>query len=539
MGSEKQAREAIKRDYQQVSTCPSRAIHTAKEIHRYAETAGFIALKIEAELLEAYAVNALGDSIEAIRLANKAYSAALEIEDKTCLVKALNILSIVYFHTHQYERSIRTILHAVGYLGEIDDEQLIAAIYNNLGKTYSASKDYTYALQYFESALEQASKNADPGIIKAIELNMGSTLMQLGNPVEAKRHLLSALKWGTKALDPLLHAEIEYHLAMIFVMAGEYDAADLLLQDSESVLFDVSNSLYLIDYYYHRAQRDIRLSEDEQLFFLNQALMYAQSLDAKQKLCDILLALSDAYERKGDSTQALTLFKQYHALEKELESRHLVKKLEFLKEELEEVGLGRLSFKLEDSLIQEIEIERNRGYRLLEANKELKKIANRDELTGIPNRRSINERLSIFLNSNESMALYMIDIDHFKRYNDTFGHLCGDACLVEISRILSQHADHHADFVGRYGGEEFLYIGRVKSYDEAHQRAESLRQLIESHQVTYAVGDKEHQVTICVGGVYIQNGMGHHKEFLLNASDQQLYRAKEEGRNQAKVVNLS
>jgi diguanylate cyclase (GGDEF)-like protein len=535
---EKHAVKEIKKLYSQVSLNPTETAELARAAIRHAESMGYFELSVEAYLLEAYSVNALSNSIEALRLANKAYTIASESSSNQGMARVLNMMSIIYFHSHQYDRGIRTIVHAIELIDEIDDSQLIAAIYNNLAEIYFSSKDYYYALQYYEHALNQALINPEIITVKAIEMNIAITYMRLGNRHDAKMFFQSALSRGTRDDDPLTHAEIEYRLAMIRLLEGDTETADALLRDSETILHHVHNSLYLVNYYYHRALCDIRLTELESIHYLNQALVYAQALEAKQKICDITLALSECHEQADNVPLALTLYKQYHQLEKELESTHLITKLEILKEELDQSKEEPMAFKFQDTLIKEIELERTRGHRLLAANQELKKIALHDELTGIPNRRSINDRLSIYLNTNESIALFLIDIDHFKRYNDAFGHLQGDACLVEISKILNQHAEFHSDFVGRYGGEEFLYVGRVDSFDEAQTRAENLRRLVEAHQVMYSVDDREHQITICIGGIYVKNSMAHHKEFLLNASDQQLYKAKEEGRNQTRLLNI-
>lgn len=539
MFEERTAIKELRKRYSQVSIDPEKTIEVAREANRLAVEKGLLLLSQESRLLEAYAHNALGDSVEAIKIAGQVYDQAKQSQSVTNVVRAMNMMSIIYFHSHQYDRAIRTIVHAMDYIEELDDHQLIAAVYNNLAEVYFASKDYYYASQYYEFALEQALQDTDLMTIKSVELSLGITQLQLLNPDEAKIYFESAIKRGKREDDPLTHAEIEYRLAMIYLSENRHEEADELLSNSESVLLSVSNSLYLVNYYYHRAISDLRLGDGDRVKYLRQALQYAEALGAKKKVSDILLALSDVHERIGNPSTALVLFKQHHHLEKELESAHLVMKLEILKEELEQTNGNPHDLNFEETLIKEIALERSRGHRLHEANQVLKKLAHNDELTGIPNRRSINDKLSLYLNSNESLALYMIDIDHFKRYNDAFGHLSGDACLVEISKLLQQHAERHADFVGRYGGEEFLYIGRVSNYEEAHTRAEELRKLVENHQVRYRVNDFEHQVTICIGGVYAKNSMAFHKEYLLRTADQQLYQAKGDGRNQARILEVN
>jgi diguanylate cyclase (GGDEF)-like protein len=159
----------------------------------------------------------------------------------------------------------------------------------------------------------------------------------------------------------------------------------------------------------------------------------------------------------------------------------------------------------------------------------------RDALTGLFNRRYMEESLERevrrAVRNNETVALLMLDIDHFKQFNDTFGHQAGDALLREFGTLLKQQT-RGQDVACRFGGEEFVLILSGASLDAASQRAEMLREELKKLIVQHA-GQVLGAVSISIGvSAYPNHGVN--AEALLRAADQALYRAKSEGRD--KVV---
>jgi len=159
----------------------------------------------------------------------------------------------------------------------------------------------------------------------------------------------------------------------------------------------------------------------------------------------------------------------------------------------------------------------------------------RDPLTGLFNRRYMEESLERELRrgvrNNELVALLMIDIDHFKQFNDTFGHQAGDTLLREFGTFLRQRT-RGQDVACRFGGEEFVIILTASSLDGASQRAELLREELKQLVVQH-VGQVLGALSISIGVSAFPNH-GSSAEELLNAADRALYRAKSEGRD--KVV---
>ena len=131
------------------------------------------------------------------------------------------------------------------------------------------------------------------------------------------------------------------------------------------------------------------------------------------------------------------------------------------------------------------------------------------------------------------VCLIMMDIDHFKRVNDTYGHEAGDLVLKAISEALSEHS-RRGDFVCRFGGEEFVVVMPNISLDTAYERAESLRYSLTLLRVPYEYYSLS--VTISMGiACYPENGQT--RESILRAADQAMYGAKEAGRDHVLSYN--
>ena len=166
----------------------------------------------------------------------------------------------------------------------------------------------------------------------------------------------------------------------------------------------------------------------------------------------------------------------------------------------------------------------------------LKEEAIRDSLTGLFNRRYLDEMLPIELSrakrANNPLTLLLLDIDHFKNINDTYGHQVGDAVLQSVGNAL-QASVRAGDIVGRYGGEEFILVFPGMQAAHGRTRAEKLRAMIGSQ--TISENDQLIAVTISIGGsVYPQDG--NSEDELISLADLALYRAKQNGRNRVEFA---
>lgn len=162
-------------------------------------------------------------------------------------------------------------------------------------------------------------------------------------------------------------------------------------------------------------------------------------------------------------------------------------------------------------------------------------VASKDKLTGIPNRRYFDEALGREVARVQryggTFVLLLIDLDHFKKVNDTYGHVFGDAVLRQFARIMRERL-RVDDFCARYGGEEFAIILTNTSVDEARHLADAVRMLSAEH--TYEEGGTSAQVTTSIGGALWNADMKEAKD-LIEAADARLYEAKASGRNQVLI----
>ncbi len=171
-------------------------------------------------------------------------------------------------------------------------------------------------------------------------------------------------------------------------------------------------------------------------------------------------------------------------------------------------------------------------------------IAERDFLTGLRNRRAFSERASRSwrqaIRSQQSVAVLMLDVDHFKAYNDHYGHAAGDLALQAVARTLGQHAQRPLDMLARYGGEEFVGLWVGANSEAMLELAERIRHDIEALALPHAYSSAAQVVTLSIGVAYWSSPQPNGLEQAQRLADEALYAAKAQGRNCVvlKRVNL-
>lgn len=179
---------------------------------------------------------------------------------------------------------------------------------------------------------------------------------------------------------------------------------------------------------------------------------------------------------------------------------------------------------------------------LAETSALLERVSITDELTGVANRRRLDEFFAgewrRALRAGTFLSVLLVDVDHFKAYNDHYGHPAGDVCLREVAQALDDSVGRSSDLVGRYGGEEFGVVLANTDPAGAAIVAERLRAAVEAVALPHAASPVSDRVTISAGGATIRPSLESSSAILLKAADDALYRAKRGGRNRVEMVAL-
>ena len=171
----------------------------------------------------------------------------------------------------------------------------------------------------------------------------------------------------------------------------------------------------------------------------------------------------------------------------------------------------------------------------------LNDIAERDGLSGLYNRRmfdTLTRRLwHQAQREQEALQIILVDIDHFKRYNDLYGHQAGDDCIRKVANVIARAARRPLDFCARYGGEEFALVLYAPSSVDPAALPEQLRREIMAQGVPHADSDAANVITVSIGSAIVEPGSKRSLAGLIQTADEALYRAKQIGRNRVLHVD--
>jgi len=251
-----------------------------------------------------------------------------------------------------------------------------------------------------------------------------------------------------------------------------------------------------------------------------------QAFKNDPELCDIPIIFISALDETFDKLKAFQVGGVDY-ITKPFQIEEVVARLET------HLTIQRQKKRLQNEIAKRIQTE----LILQEANRKLELMANLDGLTQIANRRRFDDYLSSEWQRHQreqnSLALILIDIDYFKRYNDRYGHQGGDDCLVRVAQAIAQVPQRPTDLVARYGGEEFVVILSNTDMQGALKVARAIQEAIASLAIIHENSDVSDYVTLSMGFVSLIPTLDLSPEVLISYADKSLYLAKEKGRNQA------
>lgn len=481
----------------------------------------------------AYACRVKSDYANGLTLSFKALDIFEAIGDQTGLYRVRNIIGIIYFYYGAYSDALEQFSKGLELLESLYDPNVKSSILNNIGEIYREAGEYEKARSYYDQALDIAVAEHFEFNKAAIWLNMGEISYQMGQFESSKHYVEMAYEIVLRENHILEQGESESKLGRVMIALGDYTRAKHYLNTASEKFEKMHNKYYLVELLIEMANLD-EASKQSPIKHLEEALDIAIVSGLGKKEGEIYHRFANYYEKQGTFDKALEAFKKYHHKMTEIETLNLSKRLEILSVEFEyykEKSEQNQFELLTEKLSREVMSTKHELEQIKENNHQLFHKSMMDELTHVYNRHGIDHQLKIWFSESRcvSGAVFLIDIDQFKKYNDLWGHVRGDHCLVQVAAALNElHFEDY--FVGRYGGDEFIAFAKVDTYEAAQILGETI------HSCVNLIGDMD-QVTLSVGGYY--GDLSYEKiTEVIDRADTQLYAAKDEGRNQFKVTRV-
>ncbi|MFL0247232.1 GGDEF domain-containing protein [Candidatus Clostridium stratigraminis] len=452
--------------------------------------------------------------------------------------KSLNLMGIAYFYSAMYKEALQYLLQAKDLLMKLKEDFLLSCVINNIGEVFRESEDYSNALKYFDSSLRICELNN-------FKINTASILSNMGEIYFLESKYEQAMEYFTQSYNILIKenemvnlGEVENKLGKMHFLNKNYGKAEEYFYNALTRLKNVDNKFYIIDVFLNIAKLLAEKNPHRAFYYFEKAIRYSEKTNAKKKLSEIYKTTSEFYEKVGSYKEALEYFKKYFAVNQEIISSITANKLEIIKIEFSHLKEDS-KFEKEKIINKRLELEISNQRRQLasieELNKVLEKTTFEDELTGVPNRRYINYNLSKVFEErfllDHSIVLFIIDIDNFKKYNDFWGHLEGDKCLIKIANCLEAIQIERGDIFGRFGGEEFIYYALGINFEEAIELGNYIRTEVEKLDIKYTSDNESKVLTISVGGALGKASDFYSITSIIEIADKELYKAKNMGRN--------
>lgn len=409
-------------------------------------------------------------------------------------------LGEAYFNSGQIEKIMEHATKALLYYGGGFNPMMEARIYNCLGVACSGRREHQMAVKYYLEALDITKKNDLRQLETSVKNNLGVIYLELGEFEQALIH------FQENYIYYLEHPEnsdfrdfwvVLSNKADVYCQMKQYDDAVACMEEldreaekhgqTEVLQKDLLHAALLARIYYGKQEKTLGEYYVDQVFTLtNQGANSGEAYEDYDQLADILIREGDReraqaiidllfqtaqcmdsvnlsvraverivqyYRWIGDNTHLLSVYEMYYELS--------VKRERALSRERAEGIKTQISMK-------EIEEKRQRE---AEEREQMRLLSEQDSLTGFLNRYSLNKLCQKYYEKMKkelkNYGFIFVDVDFFKQYNDTYGHLAGDSCLRRIAGILQRHTDKDV-LLARYGGDEFFAI--VLNKDENYIR---------------------------------------------------------------------
>lgn len=466
-----------------------------------------------------------------------------------------------YYRSGRYSEMLKHIMGAVAYFEDSTDFDMLIRTENLLGIVYSALGEHPLALQSYQAAYRIAKEHRRTHLYELLENNIASEYANLEEHKTALRYLGKVYrrmcKKNPENRDEVLFNIVCYNLADSYAKMDQYDEALHYLAECEEILTRIDDEIELgllailkCRVYYHAGRNEdgnrvadeviryIKETKDrnyELLADIERIALYQISIgeyDRADVLADYLWDCSVQTDQSMDIIRACRVQARYfdtiHNAELSL------KYYRIMDAEVQRMSVRDRQFQLRISKERE-----NASRKIEELKLQMKRqsvLSSRDGLTGLLNRAAFSAVMEDYIDrakqKNIPLGCIFIDVDHFKEYNDTYGHVKGDECLVKISNVCLELEKKHSHIhFARYGGDEFfgMFLGysEKEMVDFAKHIETEVRELNIEHEFEKQGG----RVTVSIGVMNKYLNAERDLIDIIKCLDNALYESKAQGRN--------
>lgn len=456
----------------------------------------------------------------------------------------MNTIAMLEYNSGEYAKSIRLfydveiLLENQPHTPDIQYELLFAREY--IANTQFFLEDYESAARLYQKLVDDVPKDGEFNHHNCY-LNLAAAYLELGKISEARtaiEELYHYLPRVNSQDKKEVVASIQDLWANISLAEGNLSQAKIHLQEIDSFYQENDDSLFvngklfalMTKCKYLIAQKQYKEAQEllESILNDHQDL----PLDIRRDFLEILVGV---YQNTNQKDKLLSAYEQFLHLNNEFVQTIQRAYLEFSQYYRENTQLKRYNAQLKQNnviAILGIVIISCSLIIILVLLKLLSTKNLTDQLTGVYNRKKLNQLSRIYRRKGtpELFSVVMLDIDYFKLYNDTYGHLAGDTTLKQVAQMLATSVRNN-DYVIRYGGEEFLVLLNKVSEPVAQAICQRIHQQLEKMALPHCASKVSDHVTVSVGMCHQQTGAANSLDKLIQQADQCLYQSKEAGRN--------
>lgn len=547
---------AILSDTYYALTYPQKAIESARQGLAYINKQREPWLYHNLRLIEASALEMAGKPFEALNKVDAAIGWAQENEDEKTYLLGLYVRGSLFSSLNEYNAAAESYLEAYNQTTYYTGKTSKANIAGMIGVMYENRGDYALAIPYFAEAVAHARKNDESLNLSIVLYGLGSANFRVGNIEIGEAQILESADIAKSLGDTQGVGYALKLLAEISIEKQDYALAEQRLHEASEIFansenkpidFQIAKSLFVVALAQHNYQKALRYSRIANAN-LDPNLMPTEAIQLTSLEGKLAAAQGDYQAAYAHSSRALTLSEKYHE-SRSAEQIHTVRAIYKVRASEQANQLLEHQNRLQRFALNAQE-QRNMYlwsfiavvllvccllavmvYRVKSQSRALVKLATTDDLTGLYNRRYIIEQLDrqvIAANRyGYDLCVAIIDLDFFKKINDSYGHAVGDQVLLEFSSVCSENL-RRTDLLGRIGGEEFLVLLPHTTLQDGYNALDSLRCKVS--QMSDVVGIEGLSISASVGLTF--NAPNLDGMQLMANADIALYQAKTGGRDQ-------